>query len=196
MFILYDKFLHNEVCEVKRKRSIAIITVVSIILIALSIKPILKYTSNIFWGLIRNQFDKEEAKRMEKIENREIIRGKDTILIWGNVYVIGHYSDGNHLSIETKDVNETILKKVVKYHEKKGKLYIVSDEGYAVIDKNNLCRVFITVANEEFVNGYTEDVEGNRTYISRKIESTNIEYLSEYEFFSAEEKDVFEKMLS
>ena len=180
----------------KRKHIIAIIIVISIILIALSIKPILNYTSNIFWSFISNQLDKEETERMEKIENGEIVRGKDTILIWENMYVIGRYSDGSYLSIETKDVNETILKKVVKHQKKKEKLYIVSDEGYAVIDKNNLCRVFITVADEEFVNGYTEDADGNRTYISRKIESTNIEYLSEYELFSTEEKDVFEKMLS
>ena len=179
----------------KRKHIIAIIIGVSIV-VALSIKPILNYTSNAFWGFISNQLDKEETERMEKIENGEIVRGKDTILIWENMYVIGHYSDGNHLSIESKDVNETILKKVVKHRKKKEKLYIVSDEGYAVIDKNNQCRVFITVADEEFVNGYTEDADGNRTYISRKIESANIEYLSEYELFSEEEKDMFEKLLS
>ena len=65
-----------------------------------------------------------------------------------------------------------------------------------MLDENNQCRVFITVADEDFVKGYTEEAGGNRTYISRKIESTNIEYLSEYEFFSTEEKDMFENISS
>ena len=180
----------------KRKYIIAIIVIISILLIALTIKPIMNYTSNVFWSFIGEQLDKEEAERMEKIENGEIIKGKDTILIWENMYVIGHYSDGNHLSIQTKDVNETILKKIVKHKKKKEKLYIISDEGYAVIDKNNLCRVFITVDDEKFVNGYTEDADGNRTYISRKVECENIVYLSKYDEFSPEEKDMLEKMLN
>lgn len=178
----------------KRKYIIAV-TAVCILFIALVIKPAMNYTSNIFWDFVGNQLDKEENKRLEAIENGEIVRGKDTVLIWGNMYEIGHYYDGNHLSIENKETVGIILKKVVEYKNKNGKLYIVSDEGYAVIDKNNLCRVFITVDDEEFVNGYTEDADGNRTYISRKIECENIEYLSEYNDFSSEEKDLFKKML-
>ena len=178
-----------------RKHIIAV-TAVCILFIALVIKPTMNYTSNIFWNFVGNQLDKEENKRLEAIENGEIVRGKDTVLVWKNMYVIGHYSDGNDLSIETKEIDGTILKKVVEYKKKNGKLYIVSDEEYAVIDKNNLCRVFITVDYEKFVNGYTEDADGNRTYISRKIECENIEYLSEYDNFSSKEKDLFKKMIS
>ena len=70
-------------------------------------------------GFTSNQLAKEESERMEKIENGEIVRGKGTILIWENMYVIGHYSDGERLSIETKDVNEAILKKLSSIKRKK-----------------------------------------------------------------------------
>lgn len=167
-----------------------IIVLILIFIIILTIKPIINYTSDIFWNFVESQLDNEESERLKKAENGEISKGKDTILIWKNMYVIGHFSDGNHLSIETKETNETILKNVVTHKKKNGKLYIVSDEGYAVIDKNNLCRVFITIDDEKFVNGYSEDSNGNRTYISRKVECENIVYLSKYDEFSTEEKKI------
>ena len=74
------------------------------------------------------------------------------------------------------------------------KLYVLSDEGYAVIDKNNLCRVCVTVPDDEFVNGYTVDDAGNEIPISRYIENENVIYLKSYSEFTGEERKVFEKM--
>ena len=78
--------------------------------------------------------------------------------------------------------------------KKKGILYILSDEGYVVIDDNNLCRMHITIPNEEFVSGYYEDESGMRTYISRFIDDANIKYLESFNDFSKDEQKIFEKM--
>ena len=61
-------------------------------------------------------------------------------------------------------------------------------------DKENYCRVFITLPQDIFERGYIEDEEGNRTHTSTKVESKYIEYLSEFDEFSEEEKKVFRKM--
>jgi len=177
------------------KRKITLFVAIVIILIAIiNIKPIMKHTSNVFWNFVGNQLEKEEEERMKKIEDGEIVRGKDTILIWGNMYEIGHFSDGDRLTIETSDTDGTILEKVLMHKKKNSKLYVISGEGYAVIDHNNLCRVFIAIDDERYTNGYTEDEDGKRVYISRKIECSNIKYLSKYEDFSEEEQKVFRKM--
>jgi hypothetical protein len=164
-----------------------------ILICVLNIKPILNKASDTFWDVISNQLEKEEKEREEMTANHEIVRGKDTVLIWNNMYEIGHFSDGNHLSIQTENISDNILEKISKYKVRKKKLYIKSEEGYAVIDENNICRVFITVPADDFVNGYSEDEYGNRTYISRFIEDEHIIYLESYDDFSEDERKIFGK---
>ena len=93
-------------------------------------------------------------------------------------------------SIETKESSGVILENIEDYRKLKNKLYITSEEGYAIVDKDKLCRVFVKVPGEEFVSGYSEDKEGNRTYISRRIENKYIKYLSSFEEFSEEEREI------
>ena len=154
----------------------------------------MKYEYNVFWDFLRNQFDKEETERIKKIENGELVRGKDTILIWENMYEIWHNYDGNNLSIYENKISHNILEKIEGYKVKKDKLYIVSKEGYAVIDKNNLCKVFITVPDEDFVNGYSIDEQGNKEYYTRYIENTHIQYLSKFDKYTDEEQEMFNKL--
>ena len=178
------------------KKKYVIITIISIviILIAVSIKPVMKLSSDAFWDWVAYELDKEEAERIRKAENGEPVRGKDTVLIWENMYDISRHMGENSLSISTKEVQGEIIDKIIKYKYADDKLFVFSEEGYAVIDKDNLCRVFITVPEDEFVNGYSEDKEGNRKYFSRKIESKHIIYLTDYNSYTEEERKVFEKI--
>ena len=166
-----------------------------IIVLTLNVKTILSFCSEIGQNFIITQLNKEENERRQKLENGEIVRGKDTILIWENMYEIGHYSDSNHLEIYTNGSFDSILEKVTKYKIVKKNLYVTSEEGFAVIDKNNFCRVFITIPEEDFVNGYSIDEQGNKIYYSRYIENEHIQYLPNFEAFSEEEQKIFNKIL-
>ena len=85
-----------------KKRMFAGVIIVIIIAIILCIKPILKITSNIFWNIIAVQFDKEENDRQQKVEKGELIRGKDTVLIWGNMYEIGLFLSSKIVTLLSK----------------------------------------------------------------------------------------------
>ena len=161
-----------------------------------SIKPVRQAASNAFWNWVAEELEKEEQERIEKAARGEVVRGKDTALIWCKHYDILHQSGDYHLNIFTRGLTETILEKIQKYKVIKKKLYVLSEEGYAVIDRYEICRVFITVPESEFVSGFYTDKEGNKTYISRRIEDEHIIYLSSYDDFTAEEKKAFEKLVS
>lgn len=147
---------------------------------------------DLFSYFIFKQLEREDEIRRNKIENGEIVAGKDTALIWGNIYEIWNQSGDYRLSIETKNLTRNILEKIQNYKKIDNCLYIVSEEGFAVIDENNLCRAYVTVPETEFVNGYSIDSEGNKVYYSRFIEDDNIQYLDDYDDFTDDEKNVFD----
>ena len=90
-----------------------------------------------------------------------------------------------------------ILKNVSAHRKKGNYYYIKSDEGYAVVDiANEISRVFITVTKNEFVKySGSVDEKGEKIYRSRFIEDQHIVYLSSYDDFSTQERDIFKKML-
>ena len=177
------------------KNKLWILAIIIIIIALFSAKPIFTFSTNIFWNFVAEQFEKEEQERLDAIERGEIIIGKDTMLVWNDKYVLYHQAGNDTLCIHYKDGNEeSIIGKVTQYKKKKGALYILSDEGYVVIDDNNLCRVHMTIPKEEFVSGYYEDNDGKRTYISRFINDTNIKYLDSFNAFSEDEQKIFENM--
>ncbi len=110
------------------------------------------------------------------------------------MYEIGYYSDGNHLSINNKNYLVNVLNEIIKYEVIDEKLYILSEEGFAIIDKNNLCRIYVTVPEEEFISGYNTDSDGNNRYINGYIENEHIQYLSDFNGFSTEEQKIFNKI--
>ena len=159
------------------------------------VKPIFKFSTNVFGNFVVEQFEKEEQERLAAIERGEIIIGKDTMLVWHEKYVLYHQAGNDTLCIHYEDGNEeSVIGKVTQYKKKKGDLYILSNEGYVVIDDNNLCRVHITIPNEEFVSGYYEDENGKRTYISRFLDDDSIKYLESFDDFSEDEQKTFETM--
>ena len=90
-----------------------------------------------------------------------------------------------------------ILKNVSAHRKKGNYYYIKSDEGYAVVDiANEISRVFITVPKNEFVKySGSVDEKGEKIYRSRFIEDQHIVYLSSYDDFSTQEREIFKKML-
>ena len=162
-----------------------------------SLKPVGKYLKNSFVKIITTQLDKEEKIRNKKIENGDIVRGKDTVLIWKNTYEIWNHMGEKHLSVivnREKYLFENVIEKITDYKVAGKLLYIISQEGYAVIDSENLCRVFITVDKDEFIKGYTIDKDGNKVTISRYIKNDYIKYLDSYDEFTNEDKTVFKSM--
>ncbi len=177
-----------------KKKWLILILVVMIIAL-FSLKPIFKFSTDVFWNFIAEQLEKEEQERLAAIERGEIIIGKDTMLVWNDKYVLYHQAGDDTLCIHYEDGNEeSIIGKVTQYKKKKGILYILSDEGYVVIDDKNYCRVYITIPKEEFVSGYYEDKDGKRTYISRFIDDVNIKYLESFNDYSEDEQKIFKKM--
>lgn len=138
-----------------------------------------------FWNSIIIQLDKEEAEREKRIEAGLPIRGKDTVLIWRDKYDICKSSGTRLLMIYIDGDTQMVLDKVKDYDIDKKTLYVLSDDGYAVIDNENNCRVFIFTPKEELE--YSTQHYGS-------IEDEHVKYLSSYEEFLESERKVFERL--
>ena len=139
----------------------------------------------IFWNSIIIQLDKEEAEREKRIEAGLPIRGKDTALIWRDKYDITVSVSGASLDIYIDGDTQMVLDKVKDYDIDKKTLYVLSDDGYAVIDNENNCRVFIFTPKEDLE--YSTQHYGS-------IEDEHVKYLSSYEEFLESERKVFERL--
>lgn len=109
--------------------------------------------------------------------------GKDTVYTFGDgKFALGKTSVGIDLSMYTDDGRcGTLLALVKDYKSKKGKLYVYSDEGYCVIDKEkNTAKVLVTVEKQFFSNLVGED--------------RSVQYLSSFDEFSQEEQKIFNSM--
>ena len=164
-----------------KKTLIALIAIMTISLSGCS--SIKEKASDMFWGAISAQFEREEAERQRKYDNHEVVIGRDTVAVFGKHYEIGKTYDLNgkridHLYVVVEDADGVILSGVTHRDRKSGQYYVISEEGYAVIDKNDYCRVYLTIPEEE----------------QDKIESKYIEYLDSYEEFSEKERKYFDKL--
>ncbi len=143
---------------------------------ALSIEPIRNKAIDIFFNWVSYQMDKEEAEREEKYKRHEVVNGKDTACIWNKHYEIWNQSGDKRFGIETAETDCVIFLKVQAYDAYKDQFYVVAEEGYAVVDRENHCRMFLL-----------QDIEIE--------ESKYFEYLSSYEDFSERERKHLEKMI-
>lgn len=169
-----------------KKITITIIIIVSLTLLILSSSTVSSFLIDSFWGMLAEEFVIEENQRLEDISNGKLVPGKDTVLIWNNLYEIAHLTDGNHLSMkEEVNMSEPILEKIIKYKKYNDKLYIYAEEGFAVINQDNICEVYISIDEEKYISGYTLDSSGNKKYISRRIDSKYVKYLESYNDFDA-----------
>lgn len=144
------------------------------------------------------EWEKIEAENQKKIENGEPVAGKDTRLIWGKMYHIAKYYDGvkerEDLTFSTKEARGRVLNRIIGYKKENGKLYVYSEEGYAVIDNNNLCRVYMIIPPEVYANGDWTDMYGRRHSYSKVEDCDKIQYLSSYEEYSENERQSFREL--
>ena len=68
------------------KKGYVFLVLIIFVISLLFIKPIKNFVFKSFINFISVQLDREETQRQMKIENNEIIAGKDTVLIWENIY--------------------------------------------------------------------------------------------------------------
>lgn len=142
----------------------------------------------IAYNLIAGQLDREEQERARRIEAGLPVAGRDTALIWRDKYEISKYSDVMVLDFYTDKENYAILYEITDFDVVKRKVYILSKQGYAVIDKDNKCKIFIVDLQE------SEDENGNKRFKSYRIDDEHVQYLSSFDEFSEEEKKTFEKL--
>lgn len=129
------------------------------------------------------------------MDEDEHMVGKDSVFIWQNgVFQIGHYSSGNHLEFHENNVIKTILKNVNSYETKDGKFYVVTQEGYAIIDKENIAKVFVLVPENEYINGYSINENGEKEPYSRRIDNVKIKYIMSFDEFTEMEQAILNKM--
>ena len=179
-----------------KKKICIYVSILLCLVCIIGIEPIRKSVVDVLRNFIVEQLDKEELERRQRSEKGEIVQGKDTVMTWGNIFEIGRFVDSDYLLISNDDHTvDTVIKEVVSYKIEDEKLYIVSLEGYAVINKENLCRVYITVSSESFNSGYSLDSNGNKHYISRYLDNEHIEYLVDFTEYSLEEQKTLNEIL-
>lgn len=137
----------------------------------------------ITYNLIAGQLDREEKNRLKRKEAGLPVAGRDTHLIWHDKYTITKYSDVIILEFYANNERYRLLHKISDFKVKNDKLYVLSEEGYAVIDEKNICKIFINNIKESH---YVE------TDIS--VKDNHLQYLSTFNEFSKEEKKTFKKL--
>lgn len=148
---------------------------------SLTIPPVREKVFDAFWDAISYQLDKEEKEREEKYARHEVVRGKDTAYIWNKHYEIWSHMGEKNFSIEIEDTSDDIFRKVTHIDVYKDCFYVISKEGYAVVDRENYCRVYLDPL---------EDVE----FMTTPVESKYVKYLDSYSDFTDKEKKHFNKM--
>ena len=117
----------------------------------------------------------------------EFSTGRDTVAFVGNgKFQIGNFGKNKALAMNyaKNTLVETLLSGVESHKKIKNLLFVVSSEGYAVVDgDSNTCRLVITVEKQQIAR--FEDSEENK----------NITILESYDLFNDYEKKVFEEIM-
>lgn len=142
----------------------------------------------------------ERERRIANGEKVEMITGKDTVLEWKELYYIFKQGLENEkiLFIYEDYSLEAILGRIRDYAFHETSLYVISHEGYAVIDNENLCKVYITAPINDFSEKkeYGVNSKGEKMFYSGKVEDSHIVYLDCFEEYSETEQNNLNKMLS
>ena len=169
-------------------KKIAITALILFLLVGISavgihFRVILTTVGNGFWSFLANQLEREEEVAEHSIYGRV---GRDTVFVLGDgKFQIGKFGDVTALVMYYEDdlLLETLLSDVKAYRKKNNKLYVISSEGYGVVDGNsNTCKLVIT-AKKQKITKYN-DAEENR----------RITYIESYDLLEDGEKKIFETM--
>ena len=164
--------------------------IITLILIVATLSSIYIYRKNIrqsFVKLIAYQLDKEREKDV----------GEYNIISWNNgKFQINHCLSENRLELLDKDCTVVLLRNISDYKIKKGKLYIISEDGYAVIDNNDTAFILITKYDE--LDKYSleyEIVRNNKKIIySKRYNNKDIVYWDNFNQFSSDEQKQLKKL--
>lgn len=164
------------------------ITLVGTIITVINFKSITHFVAIKFW---------EEFFKVRQHTSYGDV-GRDTVYVLGDgKFQILSTANSRDLIMYRDDdlVIKTLLRRVSKYKKIKGNLYIISDEGYGIVDGNtSRCKLYITVPKDEFITGCGIDSEGNEHTISAFVEDEHVQYLKSFDDFSEHEKKIFEKL--
>ena len=77
-------------------------------------------------------------------------------LVWGDLsFQINHYKIGNKLDYVKDNKRTTILNSVINYKIYDDKLYVIADNGCAIIDGNNKLKIYSTKEIKLFIDNAT-----------------------------------------
>ena len=129
-----------------KKRMFRILFPILGIILLLNIKPILQYVNHAIMQAVSAKMDAEEEDRARRAAEGHIIEGRDTFAIWNDTYAIMRYSTPSLYYRYTPYGQYAdyacLLENVTEYKTTKHNLYVWSDDGCAVVDENNLCRLY------------------------------------------------------
>lgn len=137
-----------------------------------------------FWSKIESRLDYERSLEVGDDFNK---------INWGDLsFQINHHKSGNNLEYVSVVDKESyiLLKNISSYKIVEEKLYVKSKDGYAVVDESNFCKIFVNQSIFQTTGEYTQDKYGNQ-----KVDKENVEYLSNYDDFTTQERNIFKKML-
>ena len=175
---------------------LSLLFIAVIIVMGINIKTISNSVSDRFWGFIAQQLEKEEQARQESPYPGSF--GKDTVIFMGDgKFCISNVVNEKQLIMYNENSPlDVLLSNITEYKKNKDILYVIGIEGFGIVDgKTNMCRLLITIPDEEYIDGYAIDVNGEKHYKSRYIDDPYVTYLSSYEEFTENERKIFDKMM-
>ena len=95
--------------------------------------------------------------------------------VWGDFTIqINHYKSGNKLEYVKNEEKTSLLETVKNYKILENKLYVVAGDGYAVVDENNIVKIYLTSGNEFILDNVIyltslDDFEENEQRILKKL---------------------------
>ncbi len=96
-------------------------------------------------------------------------------VLWGDFTIqINHYKSGNKLEYVKDNKRTSLLGTVKNYKISENKLYVVADDGCAVVDGNNMVKIYITSGNEFILDNviyltFFDDFEENELEILKNM---------------------------
>ena len=132
----------------KMKRKTRFILILSLlVMVAVGLKPISHGLGKAVLQVISDRMDYEDAYRQKRQAEGHIVGGRGTAVIWEDTYTIVRTYHVLELLYRFTPYGQyacyaRVLDNVTEYKTTKHCLYVWSDDGCAVVDDNNLCRLY------------------------------------------------------
>ncbi len=164
----------------QNKKYAFIITAIVIVLSIVSMFSIYKYRQ-----AIANTFISMIAQRLDKEREQEV--GEYNVLDWRDgIFQINHDATGNKLELVNDDHKVVLLERIDDYKEYGSKLYIVSQDGAAVLSSDNTA--VICIFDDSFKD-YTVYRNGKQVIYSRNYNDERIKYVDSLDEFLPTDKE-------